>query len=188
LIATITSVSRSTACSGLQPRWVRPSFPLGDTRRRIGLRHPVGVGQRLVLARAIEADQGRRGRRFDAARPGQTAQHLLVILAAVPAHQTAQRGIGLLGRGIHADPPGRHQVVLVRDLQDQAEHGMVDFQRQPRAGDAQRGVVGHALALDQPQEAVQRQRIGAAPFDLALGVQALELADEQHPEVPPRRD
>jgi len=108
---------------------------LGDARRRVGLRPPVGVGQRLVLARAVEADQLGRGRGLDAARPGQTTQHLLVILAGVPAHQTAQRSIGLLGRGIDANPATGHQVMLVRDLQDQAEHGM--FQRQPRAGHAQ---------------------------------------------------
>ena len=73
--------------------------------------------------------------------PGQTAQHLLVILAGVPAHQAAQRGIGLLGRGIDADPLGAHQIVLVRDLQDEAEHGMMDLQRQPRAGHAERCLI-----------------------------------------------
>jgi hypothetical protein len=128
------------------------------------------------------------GRGLEAARPGQAAQPLLVILAGVPAHQTAQRRIGLRGRGIDTDPPGRHQIVLARDLQDETEHGVVNFQRQPRAGHAERGVVGHALALDQPQEAMQRQRVGAAPFDLALRIQPLELADEQHPEVPSGRN
>jgi hypothetical protein len=94
----------------------------------------------------------------------------------------------LLGRGIDTNPASGHQVMLVRDLQDEAEHGMVDFQRQPRAGHAQGRVIGHPLAFDQPQKAMQRQRVGTAPLDLALRLQALELAIEQHPEVPARRD
>jgi hypothetical protein len=104
---------------------------LGDARRRVGFRPPVGVRQRLVSACAVEADQVRRARGLDAARPGQAVQRLLIILAGVPAHQTAQRSIGFLGRGIDADPPGGHQVVLARDLPDEAEYGMMDFQRQP---------------------------------------------------------
>src|SRR5690349_8560054 len=64
----------------------------------------------------------------------------------------------------------------------------MNFQRQPGAGHAECGVVGHPLALDQPQKTMQRQRVGAAPLDLALRIQALELADKQHPEVPARRD
>src|SRR5690349_21341261 len=64
----------------------------------------------------------------------------------------------------------------------------MNFQRQPGAGHAECGVVGHPLALDQSQKTMQRQRVGAAPLDLALRIQALELADKQHPEVPARRD
>jgi hypothetical protein len=60
----------------------------------------------------------------------------------------------LLGRGIDTNPASGHQVMLVRDLQDEAEHGM--FQRQPRAGHAQGRVIGHPLAFDQPQKAMQR--------------------------------
>jgi hypothetical protein len=93
----------------------------------------------VLFLRAVEADQCGRG--LDAARPGQTTQHLLVILAGVPAHQTAQRSIGFLSRGIDADPASGHQVVLVRDLQDEAEHGMMNFQRQPRAGHAERCLI-----------------------------------------------
>ena len=109
----------------------------------------------LFPACAVEADQVRRARGLDAARSGQAVQHLLIILAGVPAHQTAQCRIGFLGRGIDADPAGGHQVVLVRDLQDEAEHGMVNLQRQPRAGHAQRRMIGDALTLSQPQKAVQ---------------------------------
>jgi hypothetical protein len=123
-------------------------------------------------------------RRFDAALLGQAPQHLLVILAGIPPHQAAQRGI--LGRGINADPLGAYQIVLVRDLEQQAEHGVVDLQRQP--GHAERRVVGHCLAIRQAQKAMQRQGISAPPGDLALGIQTFELADEQHAEVAAWRD
>src|SRR3954453_20936062 len=35
-------------------------------------------------------------------------------------------------------------------------------------------VIGHPLALNQPQKAMQRQRVRTAPLDLALRLQALE--------------
>ena len=110
----------------------------GDARLGIGRGCPVSVRQGLALAGAVEADQILGTRRLDAAFPGQTPQHLLVILAAVPADQAAQRGIGLLGRGVNADPLALHQSVLVRDLEKQAEHGVMDLQRQPRPGHTQR--------------------------------------------------
>ena len=160
----------------------------GDARLGIGRRRPVGVRQGLVLAGAVEADQILGTRRLDAALAGQTPQHLLVILAGIPPHQAAQRGIGLLGRGIDADPLGAYQIVLVRDLEQKAEHGVVDLQRQPRPGHAERRVVGHRLAIRQAQKAMQRQGISAPPGDLALGIQTFELADEQHAEVAAWRD
>jgi hypothetical protein len=110
----------------------------GDARRRIGWRRPVGVRQGLALAASVEADQVLGTWCLDTALLSQTAQHLLVILAGVPPHQAAQGGIGFLGRGVDADPLGAYQVVLVRDLEQKAEHGVVDLQRQPRPGHAQR--------------------------------------------------
>ena len=61
------------------------------------------------------------------------------------------------------------------------------LERQPAASAAQPGVVGHRLPLAEPQELAQRQAVGAAPFQAALAVDALEVADQQHAEVAPRR-
>jgi hypothetical protein len=47
---------------------------------------------------------------------------------------------------------------------------------------------GTGNAVRQAQKAMQRQGISAPPGDFALRLQALELADEQHPEIAPRRD
>src|SRR3712207_7572550 len=40
----------------------------------------------------------------------------------------------------------------VCDLEPQTEHGVVDLQRQPRAGDTECRMVGRRLTLGQPQE------------------------------------
>jgi hypothetical protein len=44
-------------------------------------------------------------------------------------------------------------------------------------------VVRHGLARPELQELAQRQAVGAAPSDAALALQALEVADQQHPEI-----
>ena len=129
-------------------------FHPGDARLGIGRGCSISVRQGLALAGAVESDQILGTRRLDAALPSQTPQHLLVILAAVPAHQAAQCGIGLLGRGIDADPLAADQIVPVSNLQDEAENGMMDLQRQARAGHAERRMVGRRLALRQLQKPV----------------------------------
>ena len=49
-------------------------------------------------------------------------------------------------------------------------------------------MVGHPLPLPQAQELAQRKTVGAAPLDPALALDALEIADKMHPEVPARPD
>src|SRR5580658_10626672 len=48
----------------------------------------------------------------------------------------------------------------------------------------------HRRFLDQPetQKGAQAQAVGAAPGNAALAVQPLEVADEEHAEITPRRD
>ena len=136
----------------------RAILHLADPCLGIGFGPPLGIRQRLVLARPVETDQVRCARGLDAALLGQAAQHLLVILAGIPADQATQRGVGLLSRGVHADPFAAHQIVLVGDFQNEAEDHVVDFQRQPRACHAQGRMVGDRLAVRQ------------APFpDIAYG-------------------
>src|SRR3954452_5191093 len=60
------------------------------------------------------------------------------------------------------------------------------LERQAGAGAAQPGVVGHRLPLAEAEELAQGQAVGAAPLQPALAVDPLEVADQQHTEVPPR--
>jgi hypothetical protein len=48
-------------------------------------------------------------------------------------------------------------------------------------------VIGRGLVQPQPQETADRERIGRAPGDAAFRIEALEVADQQQPEVAPRR-
>lgn len=49
-----------------------------------------------------------------------------------------------------------------------------------------RRVVGRRLVEPEPQEIAQRQRIRRAPGDAALRVNALEIANQQQPEIDAR--
>jgi hypothetical protein len=125
-----------------------------DTSFRIGLGHPFAVGQRLAFAGPVEADQIGRARGLEAALLGQAAQHLLVIFTGVTADQAAQRGVGFLGRSIHPEPPSGNQLVLIGNLQDETEDGVVDLQGQPLPGHAEGRMVRHRLAFHQAQKPV----------------------------------
>ena len=160
---------------------------LGDLGLGIGRRGPVRVGQPLALPLAVQPDQVVGRRRRDPALLRQPLQHLPVAFAAVAAHDRAQRRIGLHRRGVDADPVALDQAVLGQPLQHPGEDRLVHLQRQPRAGLAQPGMVGHPLGRAQAQELAQRQAVGAAPLQAALAVDPLEVADQMHPEVAARR-
>ena len=160
---------------------------LGDPGLGVGRRGPLGVRQPLALPLAVEPDQVLGRRRRDPALLRQPLQHLPVALAAVAAHDRAQGGVGLHGRGVDADPVALDQPVLGQALEHPGEDRLVHLERQPRAGLAQPGVVGHRLGGAQAQELAERQAVGAAPLQAALAVDALEVADQVHPEVAARR-
>ena len=160
---------------------------LGDLGLRIRRRGPVRVGQPLAFALAVQPDQVLGRRRRDPALRRQPLEHLPVAFAAVAADDRAQRRIGFHGRGIDADPVALDQAVLGQPLQHPGEHRLMHLQRQPRARLAQPGMVGHRLGRAQPQELAQRQAVGATPFQAALAVDPLEVADQMHPEVAARR-
>src|SRR5687767_10570375 len=44
-------------------------------------------------------------------------------------------------------------------------------------------MIGRCVGQDQPEKLTQRKRVGGPPRDRALRVQALEIADQQQPEV-----
>ena len=68
---------------------------LGDLGLWIGLAGPLLVRQLLAFAGAVDADEIVRIRRLDAALLGHLLQHFAIGPAIVPAHDGAQRGIGL---------------------------------------------------------------------------------------------
>ena len=59
--------------------------------------------------------------------------------------------------------------------------------RQTRTRARQPRMIGNFVAVRQPQEVAQRERVRATPRNAALAVDALEIADHVHAEVPPRR-
>jgi len=48
-------------------------------------------------------------------------------------------------------------------------------------------MIGRRLRQHQPEKVAQRKRIGGTPRNRALGIQAFEIADQEQPKVPPRR-
>ena len=68
------------------------------------------------------------------------------------------------------------------------KHFVMHFQRQTPPDAAQRGIVGHCLAGRKPKEFAQRKGVGTAPADAAIGIDALEVADQKHAEIAARRD
>ncbi len=161
---------------------------LGDPGVRVGLGDPVRVRQLLALACPVDAHQILRRRRLDPAFHGHPLEHLPIALAGVPAHDRAQRRVGLHRRGVDADPIALDQPVLVEARQHPAEHLGVDLVGKATAGLRKPRMVRNPLALLQAQELPQRQAVGAPPLDPALRIDAFEIADQVHPEVPPRRD
>ena len=159
----------------------------GNLRLGIGGAGPFGIRGPLALARPVELLKLSRRGRFDPALLGHPPQHLAVALAGVPPADRAHRGVGLHGRGIDPDPLALDQAVLGEPLQHPGEHLLVHFQRQPRPGPAQPGMVRHPLVEPEAEEVPQREAVGAAPFQPALARDPLEVADQMHPEVPPRR-
>ena len=156
---TIALVSMSTAYSALCARWVRPSFIF--VMRALG-------------ACAIEARQIRARRRLDARGLRESRQKLLIRLAGVAAHDTPQGGVRFKGRGIDPDGRALHEVGGRQHLQDPGEHRPVRLQidQAPRPRD--RRVLGRRLLEAKAQTPAERERIGGAPRDAALRVDALE--------------
>ena len=165
----------------------RSVLHLGDPGVTVGRALPVGVRQRLALALPVEARQVLGARRVDAALFRHPRQHRAIALAAVAPHDRAQRGVGLHRRAVDADPLALHQAALGHELQHPAEHRLVRLVRQTRARARQPRMIGNPLDVRQPQEIAQRERVRATPRDAPLAVDALEVADHVHAEIPSRR-
>ena len=158
-----------------------------DPRLRIARAGPFGVADLLGLAPTIEPPELVVARRLDAALGGELGQHLAPALARLAAGDDAHRRVRFHGRGVDPDAFALDQTGRGEPPDDPVEYPPVGLERQPRPRLRKRRVVGHRLRQPEPEEAPERQRIGAAPSDPALGIDALEVADQQHPEVPSRR-
>jgi hypothetical protein len=74
-----------------------------------------------------------------------------------------------------------------RDGEDEPEDLVKDLLRQPLVRLAHAGVIRHGIRRGKPEELAERPAVGAPPRDRPVRLQALEVADEQHPEEDARR-
>src|ERR1019366_3438511 len=140
-----------------------------------------------LLALAIHPRQVFPRRRLDPRGLRQPAQKLLVALAGVAPHDRTHRRIGFQGGRIDSDPLGLQQPTLRQHPQHPAEDFAmrVQIDQPPRARN--RRVVRRVLVQPDAHKAPQRQRVRQSPSNPALAVDALEIPDQQRPEVDPRR-
>ena len=179
-------VSRSTACSAVCARCVRPSFHLGDRRVRIVRVGPVVV-RALLRAGPVEPGQlgARRGR--EAGRLGQPGQKRVVALARIPPHNAPHRRIGVQRRGIDPHRAPHHQRGVGQSLQHPGQHCLMGLEVNQATGARQRRVVRRGLVEGDVQKCPDAQRIGGAPRDCPFRVQPFEVAEQQQPDIPARR-
>ncbi len=147
---------------------------------------PVVVGPFLLPFPVAPGQLGAR-RRGDAGRRGEPGQPRLVRLVRVPAHDAAHRRVGFERRGVDATVRPLHQVRIGQSLQHPREHGFMGLHVNQPASTRQRRMVRRGLVQLQVQKLPNTQRVGGALGDRALRVQAFEVAQQQQPEIPPRR-
>ena len=158
---------------------------LRDLRVRIDPAEPLLVRRLLVLPRPVEPSQIRPRRRLHPGRCRQPPNERLVGFPRVPTLDAPHRRVRFQRRRIDADRLPLHKPRFSRPLQNPREHRDVrlDVDQPTRSG--QRRVVRRRLGHIQVQEGPQTQRVRHPPRNPAFGRQSLEVADEQHPEIPP---
>ena len=139
----------------------------------------------LFRARPIETRKVRPRRRLDTRRLRQSRQKLLIRLAGIAAHDAPQSGVGLQGRRIDPDRLACDEIRRGQHWQDPREDRAVCLQVDQAARPRNRRVLGRHLVQAQAQEAAQRERIGRAPRNPSLRIDAREIPDEPQPEVGP---
>jgi hypothetical protein len=107
----------------------------------------------------------------------------MVRLARIAPYDAAQGRVGLERRRIDADRLALDEVRRRQHLQDPREHRAVRLQIDQAPGARDRGVLGRRLLKSQAEEAAQRERISGPPRDAAFRVDALEVPDQQQPEI-----
>ena len=125
---------------------------------------------------------------LDARGLGELRQEVLIGLAGVAPHDAAQRGVGLERRRVDADRRALDQPGVRQPLQHPGEHRAMRLQIDQPTRARDRRVVRRRFVQVQVQEAPDAQRIGRAPGDRALRVEALEIPEQQQAKVPTRRE
>ncbi len=163
-----------------------PILHLGDARVAVVRIDPLLVAP-LLFPLAVQSRQIFPRGRLNPGLPGQPFQKLLVALAVVTPHNRAQRRIGFQGGGINANPLAFEQSPVGQQSQYPEEHFpvRVDVDQPARPGD--RRMIGHALIQPDSQEPPQTQRVRRPPGNAALGVNPLEVAQQQQAKIDPGR-
>ena len=182
--ATMAPGFRSTPCSALWAKCVRPSFIFAIFASRILRRLPRLVRRRPFLPGPVEAGQLRSRRRLNPRCLRQPPHERLVRFPGVPPFDAPHRRVRFQRRRIDADRLSLHQTRFGQPLQNPGEHRHVGLDVDPPPRARQRRVVRRRLRHVQIQKRPQTQRIGHPPRNPPLGRQLLEIADEQQPEIP----
>ena len=109
---------------------------------------------------------------------------------ASPVSRRTMLRIAALASSVVASIPNGvplHQVSVRQPLQHPREHRLMRLDVDQPARARQGRMVRRCLVQREVQEVPDAQRIGRAPRDRALRVQALKIAEQQQPEIAPRR-
>ena len=156
---------------------------------RVGFRHPLVVGNPLVLPLLVETAKLFVRGVFDAfPLLHQPSQILVPVLACVTPHDRLHGRVGLQGRGIDRHRFAWQHLLLGGQRQHPLEHGRVRLQRQTITDAGQARMVGRVLHERDAEKLTQRKAVGTAPRDAALRADALVIADQQHAKVNSRRN
>src|SRR5712691_10644230 len=175
--ATIAPVSRSTACSALCARWVRPSFIFV-----IFASGSEGLLVRaLLLPASIQARQSLTTRSLDSRCFRQPLQEVLIALSRVLPNDASHRRVRFQGRPVDRHRLADQKPSLGQTLLNPGEHLAVGLHVDQTPVPRDRRMVWCCLLRLQPKEAPNRQRIRHSPRHSTLRVQSLEVPHHQYP-------
>ena len=159
---------------------------LRDLRVRVLRVGPVVVGT-LLRPFPVQPGQLRLCRRRNARRGGQSVQEGLVAFTGVPPDDTPHRCVRFQRRCIDPDRLALDESGVGQPLQHPRENRFVRLEADPPPRARHRRVVRRGFVKRDVEERPQAQRIGGPPGNRPLGIEPLEVAQEQHPEVSARR-
>jgi len=165
-----------------------PVLHFGDAAVPICPADPLGVGDFLVMASAIQTTQVFLCGVLDSFRFRQPLQVLLPIFSVVLAHDAFHGRVGFQGGGVQRHRLAPQQSLLPEQTQHEHEKLIKDQLRQPSADDGHRLMHRRVLGDRDAQKGLQDQTVGTMPSDPALGIQTLEVADQEHAEINPGRN